>query len=202
MNRIKYDASNNYSIAAVTFLPGRCLALIGDFYRRCRQTHRHAVETGLDAIIYIPSFVKIGSGIQKLMGGYTYITQWSFQNKKNMLKNKRRLMKSSWRLCVCVSTIMTRRLPENVGKFLSSRSSGGFCCRQRHCRVDVSAAWTMFPCCKCNYLGETGPFANGLDSVPLACGSQQIYQLRSSLEDTAVTTFTTSFNMAFKQTGK
>jgi hypothetical protein len=30
---------------------------------------RYAVETGSGAVIYIPSFVKIGSGIQKLIGG-------------------------------------------------------------------------------------------------------------------------------------
>jgi hypothetical protein len=30
---------------------------------------RYAVEIGSDAVIYIPSFIKIGSGIQKLIGG-------------------------------------------------------------------------------------------------------------------------------------
>jgi hypothetical protein len=35
---------------------------------------KYAVEMGLSAMIYIPSFVKTGSGIQKLMaeGAYTY----------------------------------------------------------------------------------------------------------------------------------
>jgi hypothetical protein len=34
---------------------------------------KYAVEMGSGAMIYIPSFIKIGSGIQKLMveGGYT-----------------------------------------------------------------------------------------------------------------------------------
>jgi hypothetical protein len=32
---------------------------------------KYAVETGSGAMIYIPSFIKIGSGIQKLIGGYT-----------------------------------------------------------------------------------------------------------------------------------
>jgi hypothetical protein len=32
---------------------------------------KYAVETGSGAMIYIPSFLKIGSGIQKLMGGIT-----------------------------------------------------------------------------------------------------------------------------------
>jgi hypothetical protein len=30
---------------------------------------KYAVEMGSGAMIYIPSFMKIGSGIQKLMGG-------------------------------------------------------------------------------------------------------------------------------------
>jgi hypothetical protein len=32
---------------------------------------KYAVEMGSGAMIYIPSFVMIGSGIQKLIGGYT-----------------------------------------------------------------------------------------------------------------------------------
>jgi hypothetical protein len=32
---------------------------------------KYAVEMGLGAMTYIPSFIKIGSGIHKLMGGYT-----------------------------------------------------------------------------------------------------------------------------------
>jgi hypothetical protein len=30
---------------------------------------KNTVEIGLDAMIYIPSFIKIGSGIQKLLRG-------------------------------------------------------------------------------------------------------------------------------------
>jgi hypothetical protein len=30
---------------------------------------KYAIEMGSSAIIYIPSFMKIGSGIQKLIGG-------------------------------------------------------------------------------------------------------------------------------------
>jgi hypothetical protein len=30
---------------------------------------KHAVEMGSGAMIYIPNFIKIGSGIQKLIGG-------------------------------------------------------------------------------------------------------------------------------------
>jgi hypothetical protein len=35
---------------------------------------KFAIEVGSGAVIYIPSFIKIGSGIQKLMGGggFTY----------------------------------------------------------------------------------------------------------------------------------
>jgi hypothetical protein len=32
---------------------------------------KYAVEMGLVVMIYIPSFIKIGSGIQKLIGGDT-----------------------------------------------------------------------------------------------------------------------------------
>jgi hypothetical protein len=32
---------------------------------------KHAVEMGSDATIYIPSFTKIGSGFQELIGGNT-----------------------------------------------------------------------------------------------------------------------------------
>jgi hypothetical protein len=32
----------------------------------------YAVEMGSGAMTYTPSFIKIGSDIQKLMGGYTY----------------------------------------------------------------------------------------------------------------------------------
>jgi hypothetical protein len=31
----------------------------------------YAVEMGSGAVIYVPSFIKIGSGIQKLIGGDT-----------------------------------------------------------------------------------------------------------------------------------
>jgi hypothetical protein len=31
----------------------------------------YAADLGTDAMMYIPSLIKIGSGIQKFMGGYT-----------------------------------------------------------------------------------------------------------------------------------
>jgi hypothetical protein len=34
---------------------------------------KYAIEIGSGAMIYIPSFIKIGSGIQKLMGGEGYL---------------------------------------------------------------------------------------------------------------------------------
>jgi hypothetical protein len=32
---------------------------------------KYAIQTGLGAMIYIPNFIKIGSGIHKLIRGYT-----------------------------------------------------------------------------------------------------------------------------------
>jgi hypothetical protein len=38
---------------------------------------KYAVEVGSDAMIYVPRFIKIGSGIQKLMQrGNTHIDTW------------------------------------------------------------------------------------------------------------------------------
>jgi hypothetical protein len=33
---------------------------------------KFAIEMGSDVMLYIPSFIKIGSGIQKLMEGWEY----------------------------------------------------------------------------------------------------------------------------------
>jgi hypothetical protein len=76
MDRTENDASDNSSIvasvfvAAVTFLLSRCLSTIGEHI----QTHRlvggimkYAVGLDSGVMIYIPSFMKIGSGIQKLI---------------------------------------------------------------------------------------------------------------------------------------
>jgi hypothetical protein len=65
-------------------LPNGCLATIRGFLRSRYleiirgYTYRHttdgrnflnyAVEMGSDAVIYVPSFIKIGSGVQKLIG--------------------------------------------------------------------------------------------------------------------------------------
>jgi hypothetical protein len=54
---------------------------------------KYAVETASDALMYIPSFIKIYSGIQNLIGGHTdtqtvrklHNPTFIFQNKKRML---------------------------------------------------------------------------------------------------------------------
>jgi hypothetical protein len=60
-------------VAEVTFLLSRCLATIrGYAYRQTDKWKgfmKYAVEKGSGAIIYIRSFIEIGSGIQKLIGG-------------------------------------------------------------------------------------------------------------------------------------
>jgi hypothetical protein len=37
---------------------------------------KYTVEMGSVAMIYVPSFIKIGSGIQKLIGGIHRHTAW------------------------------------------------------------------------------------------------------------------------------
>jgi hypothetical protein len=118
---IENDASNNSSIVACVFvaaimflprgwlatirkyLPSRCLATIeGYTYKHTDRWEgfiNEAVEMGSGALMYVPSFIKIGSGIQKLIGGINTHTNaqtatWShkpnlfFQNKESRLKNK------------------------------------------------------------------------------------------------------------------
>jgi hypothetical protein len=100
MDRIKNNVSNNSSlfyvlVAIAMCLPCRFLATIGGIWV---QTHR------LMGVIYevrrwdglIPSFIKIGSGIQNLIGGDTQTHRQDedcislvlfFQNKESRLKN-------------------------------------------------------------------------------------------------------------------
>jgi hypothetical protein len=33
---------------------------------------KYAIDTGSDVMLYMPSFIKIGSGIQRLMEGWKY----------------------------------------------------------------------------------------------------------------------------------
>jgi hypothetical protein len=94
------DVPNNSSIpacafvAAVIILPSHCLATI----RGYKYTHtdrwegymEYIVQMGSDAIIYMSSFIKIGSGIQTLMGrgihrqqGYLISLLLFFQNKES-----------------------------------------------------------------------------------------------------------------------
>jgi hypothetical protein len=91
---IENDTSNNSSIVAcvfvttVMFLQSHCLATIGGFLpRHCLamigDTHTHtnwweglfnyAVEMGSGAMIYVPTFINIGSGIQKIIWGDTQL---------------------------------------------------------------------------------------------------------------------------------
>jgi hypothetical protein len=58
---------------------------------------KYAVEMGSGAMIHIPSFIKMGSGIQQIMGGDTRILGQQgdhislllfFQKKENRLKSK------------------------------------------------------------------------------------------------------------------
>jgi hypothetical protein len=59
---------------------------------------KYAVEMGSGAMIYIPSFIKTGSAIHNLIGGYTDTQTQTFgdrislllfcQNKENRLKSK------------------------------------------------------------------------------------------------------------------
>jgi hypothetical protein len=55
------------------FLPSGCLATVGGYtYRNTdwwEEFFNYAIEIGSGAVIYISSFKKIGSGIQKLIGG-------------------------------------------------------------------------------------------------------------------------------------
>jgi hypothetical protein len=92
-------------------LPSRCLATIrGYTYRHTDWWERffnYSVEVGSDAVIYVPSFIQIGSGSEKLIVGihtHTHTATWShkptlfFQNKECRLKNMKMLR------IVCVPT--------------------------------------------------------------------------------------------------
>jgi hypothetical protein len=61
------------SVAAVTFLPNSCLATIGELHIQTQSLMegftKYAVEMGSGAMIYIPSFIKICSDIQKIISG-------------------------------------------------------------------------------------------------------------------------------------
>jgi hypothetical protein len=54
-------------------LPSRCLATIGVYtYRHTdwwEVFKKYTIEMGSGAVIYMPNFIKIGSDIQKLLGG-------------------------------------------------------------------------------------------------------------------------------------
>jgi hypothetical protein len=60
-------------VAAVMILPGRCLATIGGYTYRHRDWWegfmKYVTDMGSGTMIYILSFIKIGSGIRKLIRG-------------------------------------------------------------------------------------------------------------------------------------
>jgi hypothetical protein len=82
MDRIENDASNDSSfiacsfVAAVTFLPSRCLATIGIYtYKHTdwwEEFRKYTAEMGSGAMTYIRSLINIDLGIQKLMAGDGY----------------------------------------------------------------------------------------------------------------------------------
>jgi hypothetical protein len=75
MDHIENYESNNSSIVAcvfvatVTLLPSHCLATVGGNTYRWEGFMKYVIEMGSSAMMYIPSFIKICSDIQKLMRG-------------------------------------------------------------------------------------------------------------------------------------
>jgi hypothetical protein len=62
----------NVFVAKEIRLPSRCLATTGGYILRyvdrSKEFLKHAVEMGSGAMIFFPSFIKIGLGIQKFIG--------------------------------------------------------------------------------------------------------------------------------------
>jgi hypothetical protein len=96
-------------VGAGTCLPSRCLATKGGYtYRHTEWWEgftKYAVDMGSDAMIYIPSFIKIGSGIQKLTKGDTQTARWSHKPTFLISKTKGRLMRSPFSVFVCLSPL-------------------------------------------------------------------------------------------------
>jgi hypothetical protein len=76
MDRIENDTFSNSSVvacvfvAAVTFLSNRCLVTYTYKHTGSMEGFmKYAVQMGSGAMIYIPSFIKTGLGIQRLIGG-------------------------------------------------------------------------------------------------------------------------------------
>jgi uncharacterized membrane protein YqaE (UPF0057 family) len=63
----RFSHSSNIKVIIATIFEAAVLVLL------MRGFMEHIIEMGLGAMIYVPSFVKIGSGVQILLrGGYTY----------------------------------------------------------------------------------------------------------------------------------
>jgi hypothetical protein len=60
----------------MVFLPSRCLAAI---QTKWKVLMKYVLDIGSDAVIYIPSFIKFGSGIQKLMGGGIHVQTQTYR---------------------------------------------------------------------------------------------------------------------------
>jgi hypothetical protein len=82
-------------IAAITFLPNISLATIEDYTYRHTDLRegfmKYAFEMGSDAMMHIPSFIEIGSAIQKLIGGIhtPTDTQTAWRSRKPTLFQKK-----------------------------------------------------------------------------------------------------------------
>jgi hypothetical protein len=86
-DRIENDASNNDSIVACVFvatvkfltepLPSNEREYTYRYTDWWEGFMKYAVEMGWGAMTYIPSFIKIDSGIQKLIGGKSQREWWS-----------------------------------------------------------------------------------------------------------------------------
>jgi hypothetical protein len=80
---------------------------------------KYAVEIGSGAMIYIPSFINIGSGTQTLIGGIQIHRQHgdltnlilSFQNKESMLKKESGIL-NVYRTGRCEIILLSEKDPQ------------------------------------------------------------------------------------------
>jgi hypothetical protein len=74
---------------------------------------KYAVEMGSGAMIYIPSFIKIGSGIQKLMGrgdSQTHRQHGDCISLLSLFQNKESRLKTVICLNICATKIIIQAL--------------------------------------------------------------------------------------------
>jgi hypothetical protein len=71
-DRIENDAANKSFIVAcaygaiITLLPSHCLATIGGIHRLMEGFMKYTAQINSGAMVYIPSFIKTGSGIYRI----------------------------------------------------------------------------------------------------------------------------------------